>query len=257
MDRINRIAVDTTHAITDLCVLATEFPTDKSAFHVQPGHTPHRHPYTAVYDMLFATRRYDPLVFGELGVLDNMSMHVWRGYFPNATLYGFDAFPDKIEAARQAALPRTHYALADVGNRRSLFDAFNDTGRAFDVLIDDSTHLFDHQILFIGVALEFVRPGGMVIVEDVFRGWDETRYCAALQPVYPYFSSGTFIETNHAQAYSAGNVEPYYNNDKLLVLVRNETPVARAHPTAAQNRQRLDATLARPEFKARERRVTG
>jgi len=234
--------------VTDLCVLATEYPTDKSPYHYSGGQVVHRHPYTAVYDLLFGARRHEPLVLGELGILDNMSMHVWRKYFLAATLFGFEISPNKIAAARAAMLPNTHYALADVKDRASLFFALNEIRTLFDILIDDSTHLFEDQLTFIEVGAGFMKPGGMLIVEDVFRGWEDKHYCDALRPYHRYFSSGTFIDAKHEQSYSGGDAEPYYDNDQLLVLIRNHVPIERPHPTREANLKLLNETLAKPSF---------
>lgn len=249
MKRINRVVIDTSDSITDLCWLGTEFPTDKSPFNRSGGNLAHRHPYTAVYDLLFAPRRYDRLVLGELGILDNMSMHAWRFYFPHATLFGLEFDEKRIEKARADGLANTHYGHADVSSRSSLFAALNRTQQMFDILIDDSTHLFEHQILFIETGLQFMKPGGMLIVEDVFREWSDDRYRDALQPYYNFFSSGTLLETNHRHAHSPGSEAPCYNNDKLLVLVRNQVPVIKRHPQREENLRRLLQELATDDRK--------
>ena len=204
--------------MSDMCRLGASFGTDKSPY----SNTHHRHAYTAVYDLLFAGRRFDQLVLGEMGILDNMSMHVWRSFFPLATLHGFEYFDEKIAAARAHRLPRTTYSHVDVGSTQSIFHALNEVGTLFDILIDDSTHLFEHQVNFVQVAVDFVKPGGIVDVEDVFRGWEEDLFSEALVDVLPFFTSAIFIETNHANSWSHGDVEPYYNNDKLLVMFRNQ-----------------------------------
>lgn len=218
MDQIGRLTIDSTAAKSDMCQLGANFGTDKSPYST----THHRHAYTAVYDLLFASRRFDQLVLGELGILDNMSMHVWRSFFPLATLHGFEYFDEKITAARSHRLPRATYRHVDVGSTQSIFHALNEVGTLFDILIDDSTHLFEHQINFVKVAVDFLKPGGIVVVEDVFRGWDEARYSTSLADVLAFFTSAIFIETNHDNAISHGDVEPYYNNDKLLVMFRNQ-----------------------------------
>lgn len=218
MPSINRIVIESTTSTTDLCRRGAEFGTDKSPY----SSSWHHHPYTAVYDLLFATMRYQPILLGEVGILDNKSMHLWRSYFLDATLYGFEFDEARIRAAQQEAIPGAHYRVADVSNSTSLVEAFNAPGRKFDVLIDDSTHLFEHQINFVRVALDFVRPGGILIVEDVFREWEEAAYRDALHDVLKFFHSATFIDTQHEKAFSGGNTTvPYYNNDKLLVLYRN------------------------------------
>jgi hypothetical protein len=253
MDRINQLIVDSTGSITDLCVLATEYPTDKSPYNYNSQQPVHRHSYTAVYDLLFSAKRYESLALGELGVLDNMSMQAWRQYFPQAILYGFDVFEARLVEARRANLPNTYYGLADVSDRGSLFEAFNSARQAFDILIDDSTHIFQHQVNFVSVAVEFLKPGGMLVVEDIFGGWDELKYCEALQPYYQYFSAGTFIQARHENEYSQGLPEPYYDNNKLLVLCRNQMPISRRHPQTADNRKLLDKALKTPFFEGRSK----
>jgi hypothetical protein len=239
MDRLNRLVIDSTGVVSDMCWFTTEFGTDKSPYFYKDDPNSHRHAYSAVYDLIFANLRFQPIIFGELGILDNSSMHAWRSYFPNATLYGFEYFAERIDAARTHALPRTHYVPADIGDTRLFFEAVNSTEQTFDVLIDDSTHLFEHQINFINVAVDFVKPGGMVIVEDIFRDWPEQRFTDALRPILQYFSSGTFIETNHEQRYSEGTQEPWYNNDKLLVLHRNQVARPLYHPHRDRNLMQL------------------
>ena len=54
---INRITIDSTNSITDLCRLGAKYPTDKSPY----NGSGHRHPYTSVYDFLFSSVRYKKL----------------------------------------------------------------------------------------------------------------------------------------------------------------------------------------------------
>lgn len=225
MNRLNHIVLDSSRSVTDLCVLGAKYPTDKSPYN--PGK--HRHPYTAVYDLLFAAKRFESLVFGEIGIAYNASMQMWRSYFPNATLYGFEFNAELIEVAKSNLLARTHYSHIDVSQPLSIFNALNDTGKSFDIIIDDSTHLFEHQTSIVPIALEFVKPGGIIVIEDIFRPWSESRFDEALSPYYRFFSSGLFIETNHINRSSTGDREPYYDNDKLLVLFRNQEAAPLRH----------------------------
>jgi SAM-dependent methyltransferase len=183
------------------------------------------HPYTAVYDMIFAARRYEPIVFAEIGVMHNASMCMWRSYFTSARLYGFDVNMEFIAKAKGQHLPNTQYNFMDANEPQSIFDALNSTGQFFDVIIDDSNHYFEQQVRIASVAFEFLKPGGALIIEDVFRPWGEARYEDALGPYMKYFSSCTFIETNHDNRWSPGTEEPWFDNDKLLVMYRNQASV--------------------------------
>ena len=218
MARFNSLVIDSTASLSDLCRLGAQFGTDKSPY---SANAYHRHPYSAIYDLLFSGMRNKPINFGELGILDNASMKMWRSYFPSADLYGFEYFEEKIAQARKDSLEKTIYISTDVSSLASLQRAFASTSTWFDVLIDDSTHLFEHQILFAHAAVDFVKPGGLIIIEDIFRGWDEERYSDALLEIGPYIDWASFIDARHDKAYSEGTVEPYFDNDKMLVLRRN------------------------------------
>jgi hypothetical protein len=216
--KINYIIIDTSKALTDLCVLGAHYRTDKSPYNPAL----HRHPYTAVYDMLFASRRYQPIIFGEIGVMSNASMRMWRSYFTTASLYGFEINTETLVAARSDNLPNVHYNFMDSSNPQSIFEALNDTKQLFDVIIEDSSHYFESQMAVASVAFEFLKPGGTLIIEDIFRPWGEARYEEALAPYMKYFSSMAFFETNHKNLWSPGTEEPWFNNDKLLVMHRNQ-----------------------------------
>ena len=62
----------------------------------------------------------------------------------------------------------------------------------------------------------FLKPGGYFIIEDIFKSKDEAEYASVLGPYFKYYHSATFIETEHVNKDSGT-----WNNDKLLVLVRN------------------------------------
>ncbi|MEO5332529.1 MAG: class I SAM-dependent methyltransferase [Magnetococcus sp. YQC-5] len=243
MERLNRIVVDSSDSMTDLCVLGAQYPTDKSPYNWAPEREVARHPYTAIYDLLFSALRYQPIVLGEVGVYLNMSMHMWRAYFPNAQLYGWDFLPEILDLAKGHRLHNCYYDKLNMNDIEGVFQAFNKCNTYFDVLIDDSTHAFAHQILFAHMAYPFLKPGGMLIIEDVFRPWDEKNYEDTLRPLFKYFSSGTFIEANHRNKFSPGTEIPYYDNDKLLVLFRNQEP-AGINPPLVPNPPLIAQALA-------------
>ena len=222
MLNINRMIIDTTGTRSDLCDIGARFGTDKSPYNTTAAH---RHPYTAVYDLLFSGVRQSKICLGEVGILDNASMKMWRSYFPNATLIGLEFDQNRIDNARRDGLLNTSYFYSDVSSIASLRSSFISTGTTFDILIDDSTHLFDHQINFVEAALEFVNPGGLLIIEDIFNGWDEDLYADKLKSFSDWIESATFLIPDHVLKFSDGMPEPYYNNDKILVLRRNSKSV--------------------------------
>jgi hypothetical protein len=209
--KINSISIDSTNSITDLCLLGVKYPTDKSPYNTEPSL--HKHAYTSIYNLLFSNIRYKDIKLGELGILDNNSMLSWREFFPNAKLYGFEWFDARLDKAKNDNIDCT-YIKMNVKDVNSINDGLSIAGK-FDILIEDSTHLFEDQIKFINEAYKHLNTGGILIIEDIFISANENDYANGINP--EYFSSATFIYANHNLKNSLG-----WNNDKLLVLHKND-----------------------------------
>jgi len=219
-NKINSLVIDSTNSITDLCILGTKYPTDKSPYNTDNTVTPHgsghRHPYTAIYDFLFSTIRYNNISLAEIGVLDNMSMRCWREYFTNAKLYGFDFNQQYLDEGNQLNLEKTTYDLINVNSINSIDECLGKYGK-YDIIIEDSTHTFNDQIRVCNLAHKYLNPGGILIIEDIFRNIDEDQFLENIKNVRQYYSSITFVMTEHQLKYS-----PEWDNDKLLILFRND-----------------------------------
>jgi SAM-dependent methyltransferase len=215
--QINNISIDSTNSITELCMLGVKYPTDKSPYNTDKDL--HKHAYTAIYSLLFSNIRYNNIRVGEVGILDNNSMFSWRDFFPNGKLYGFEWLDSRLDKAIRDSIPNCSYFKMDVTNPLSIEEGLLYSGSDFDILIDDSTHVFEDQIKFINVAYKHLKPGGFLIVEDIFIDANEEDYSKAIDHLSDYFSSSTFIVANHDLKHSPG-----WNNDKLLLLHRNNKP---------------------------------
>jgi hypothetical protein len=213
-DMYNSITINSTNSRTELCELGVKYPTDKSPYNTDA--TLHKHAYTSIYNLLFSNLRYKDIKLGELGILDNNSMLSFRDFFPNAKLYGFEWFDNRLDKAINDKIDCT-YIKMNVKDVDSITDGLTKAGSNFDVLIEDSTHEFADQIKFINEAYKHLNPGGILIIEDIFLNANEADYFNAINN--DYFSAATFIFANHNLKNSAG-----WNNDKLLVLHRNDKP---------------------------------
>jgi trans-aconitate methyltransferase len=212
---IQSITIDSTNCKTDLCLLAVKYPTDKCPYNENPKL--HKHPYTPIYSLLFSKFRYDKIRFLELGILENNSMKCWREFFPNAKLFGFDNSIELINIAKKDNLIDTKYDYLDVSDSFVIHSVLEKNGSNFDVILDDSSHEFDHQINIIKSSIPHLKTGGYLIIEDIFKKEDENRYCEAIKDYSKYFSSITFINAEHELRNSFG-----WDNDKLLILQRND-----------------------------------
>jgi predicted O-methyltransferase YrrM len=212
--RINKIIIDTTNSITELCDLGVKYPTDKSPYNNDYGL--HKHPYTAIYNFLFLPFKNKNINFAEIGIYLNMSMMCWREFFTNANLYGFEYESDYLTNAIEHNLNNTKYSYIDITNKESLNTELSKFEK-FDIILEDSTHRFEDQINLCEIAYKYMNPGGILIIEDIFRNESETRYLESLQSVKDYYSDIFFIETEHSLKQSPG-----WDNDKLLILYRND-----------------------------------
>ena len=83
-------------------------------------------------------------------------------------------------------------------------------------IIITASHNPPDQCAVIKVALHFLKKGGILIVEDIFRERSIEPYEKIFEEVKDLVSFHTFITCDHALRYSPG-----WNNDKLLVFVKN------------------------------------
>lgn len=218
--KINSITIDSSKSMTDLCKLGIKYPTDKSPYNTQSAITKHgsghRHPYTAVYDFIFSPIRYNNINIAEIGVLDNMSMLCWREYFPNATLVGFDINQSFLDNGKSLNLSNTTYDFMNVKDILSIKSGLSKYAK-YDIIIEDTTHQIDDQIRVCSIAHNYLKPGGILIIEDIFKNLSEDTYFEKLSNVIQYYSLITFVITEHDLKFS-----PNWDNDKLLILYRND-----------------------------------
>jgi len=205
---------------TELCEIGLKYQTDKSPF------LDISHAYTPFYNFLFSPIRNKEIVFGEIGIYKNASMKMWRDYFPNANLYGWDCHPedadetryqlmDFVQNAKGDKLENTIYDYMNVKNEQSIQDCLEKTNCKFDILIDDSDHHFWSQIRLIRSVYPYIKNNGFLIIEDV------------AYPIYRYFEEiGRY---GHDKFYNVfTKVKTYHNNqafgsdvDEIIVLIRN------------------------------------
>lgn len=208
---LSEITMDVSSCYTEMCATATQLQTDKSPYNVLC----HRHPYTPIYDIFFTPYKFrKSLKLGEIGVLNGSSMKLWSRIFPQANLHGFDineAYLNNI-----ASIPNTTGTLVDAGNSSGLSTALTTAcadGTLFDILLEDASHRLDHQLLFLRDALKFVAPGGLLVIEDIFRAIPATRFEEVLYAHQDRIAKAILVRPEHTFRHSPG-----WENDRLLFV---------------------------------------
>ena len=97
----------------------------------------------------------------EIGVLNGGSVRTWRDYFRHGTVIGVDINP----STKQLAEARISIEIADQSKAQDLA-RLAQLG-PFDLILDDGSHIWAHQILTFEYLFEALAPGGLYVLEDL------------------------------------------------------------------------------------------
>lgn len=214
MGKIQTFTIDSENSKTDLCKLG--YATDKSPhnliFHF------HKHPYTPIYSFLFGPYRNKIIQFCEIGVAGGYSIEMWRNYFNiHSAIVAMDYDINLLDNVTKRNLHNVFCMKIDVSNEDILEEKFKNMGVQFDIILDDSDHCFESHIKIVKKLAKYVKPGGMLIIEDVNRSDSAEKYEEALgETLLIPFESVYYVKAEHKNKFS-GN----YNNDTLLVFVKS------------------------------------
>lgn len=135
----------------------------------------YRHSYIPVYEKLLANRKVMGLL--EIGIgykhlmepfvpnyTHGSSIRMWREYLPDAGIYACDVDESTLINEPENCI---WSMKCDQGKPGELWKMVREFGRTFDVIIDDGSHVLEHQLLTAAVLLPYLRPGGVYVIEDV------------------------------------------------------------------------------------------
>ncbi len=117
------------------------------------------HAYIEEYDKLLSPYRRKDVNVLEIGVAGGYSMRLWREYFTRARLIGIDIVrPD---------FPTTGwwFKQANQASKQELDAVLKE--ETLDVIIDDGSHVLDHQLASFIALYPRLNPGGIYIIEDI------------------------------------------------------------------------------------------
>jgi predicted O-methyltransferase YrrM len=198
-----------------LCEIGKKYDTDKSSQRNNATDTRHCHPYTLFYDGLFKNKKESNLNIAELGIGGSLLM--WKEYFKNSEIYGFDYNNDLINSFKKNFNnERITLSYLDIKNKDSIIKSFSDLNILYDIIIEDATNTFEDQIRAIENLHQYLKPGGVLIIEDIFLAYNENDYIDRLKPILKNFQDFYFVELDHNNRNSTG-----WNNDKLFILIKN------------------------------------
>ena len=150
----------------DLDELGRKHGTDKSSLGKKGGKENSGHDYLRMYSKFLEPRRDSARKVLEIGVQKGNSIRMWQEYFPFATIFGLDINPNALRTSG----PRIEIRLVDQSDAAAL-SAFAAAEGPFDVIIEDGSHIWSHQITSLQTLLPHVTPGGVYVVEDLHTSY--------------------------------------------------------------------------------------
>lgn len=142
--------------------IGLKFGTDKSR------HTTHNKTYLDIYDKYFSKIRYDVKTMCEIGTLNGESAKTWEEYFPNATIHMVDIDP----GCKRFETDRIKVHIGSQNDDIFLNKLAEKIGN-FDILIDDGSHMVNHQIKTFNTLFPNLNLGGYYIIEDLGCSYGE------------------------------------------------------------------------------------
>jgi hypothetical protein len=112
--------------------------------------------------MHFRDVRFDVKKVIEIGVETDRSIRMWEEFFPNATIYGLD-----IDAnCKQVEGGRRKVFIGNQADEEFCARVIEETGGAIDIIIDDGSHLVEHQVKTFNLLFPAMSDHGIYVIED-------------------------------------------------------------------------------------------
>lgn len=130
--------------------------TDKDSVHSYIGH----------YEQVLSEYRQKEIRMIEVGVQGGISLLMWRKYFEKGEITGIDIDYGRIQKkvvddARSSG--KTILIQADATSPSFL----KSLSGKYDIIIDDGSHQFAHQLTTFMLLKDFLADGGIYIIEDL------------------------------------------------------------------------------------------
>lgn len=123
------------------------------------------HCFGPFYELLLRPLRRTATSVLEIGIRGGGSLCVWAEYFENARITGLD-----IADMGSDVLARSHPGNIGMYFLDATLDSTPDLiePNTFDFIIDDGSHIAEHQIAALRIWGPRLRPGGIFIIEDIY-----------------------------------------------------------------------------------------
>lgn len=125
------------------------------------------HNYLDFYEKHLPDRNFSGRLL-EIGVMDGLSMRMWREYYPKANIVGIDIKPMEYMHNSDWQVPETVDLIQCDGTDPKQTKELGN----FDIIIDDGSHYWaDQQKSFDILYKQQLNKGGVYIIEDLWTSY--------------------------------------------------------------------------------------
>lgn len=201
------------------------------------------HEYIDAYHRFFSEYRNRRITLIEIGVHLGYSLNLWEAYFQRGTIIGVDIY-DKTELSHG----RVHVHKCSQTDRDGL-ERIRQIYGGFDLVIDDGSHVNQHQIESFQILFPMLKARGVYVIEDL-----QTSYWPAFgggsvgTPAHTLSAMGFFTSLidglNHAEFLPPTTIpttEPFHNEIRAIYFEHNLVAVLKGDNTAKRS-MRSEAT---------------
>ena len=180
--------------------------------------------YAPLYEKRFIEMRDKNINILEIGIRSGISLHAWRSYFQNSTVFGIDNLE---KHCRHGGFfeNNIHAHLADQSDRSQLESAVKKFDVMFDIIIDDGAHFSYCQQISLGFLFKYLKPGGYYIIEDlgyalrIPEQWSKKTNITTIDMLEHYKKTGTIISE-----FILGNEKAYLEKEIDICDIEEGNP---------------------------------
>ncbi len=158
----------------------------------------HRHNFLNKYEFFLHPFKEKDITLVELGIYKGGSVNMWRKYFKYAHIYGVDI----DENCTQYVDDGIRAIITDL-SKPEIFDEIE--ALKPDIVIDDASHIWSHQISALIALFPVLPHGGVYILEDIhtsFASWESSHQDEDYSP-FDFCTAIAFSVSNEARGFAA------------------------------------------------------
>jgi len=147
--------------------IGKKYKTDKSSRH---------HNYLIWYEKYFSKLRGSNVDFFEIGISHGNSAKMWIEYFTNGNMVFMDIFKGDHYESNAGSVRRVKVDLKSLGativhgsqySSVDLDKSISASDGGFDIVIDDASHVSEHQQFSMSYLYPHMKPGSIYCIEDL------------------------------------------------------------------------------------------